>query len=308
MLLSGGLLALTLSTASASAAPLHATVGTLPPLSTSVGATIAGSPTELSLRSPLLDSAAQIESRSIGDDRLTSHRRSSGATTGSVRAQTASAEPTASDAPPASEAPAAEAASEAPAEEEPSIDLLRQRARMTRVHRPLGIATWSGLLVTEALGTIMAINQRTWFGPGNCSNVSPTGASGCIFGDWGASGLGTMHEVSAFVTLGLYTATGIYALAMPDPEHASAGNDPRARRLRIHKALAWVHLVGMVLQPILGIMAASPTAFGLSTTPSPGSTSSPAQDFSASLRTIHMGVGYVTFAALTGAMIDELLQ
>jgi hypothetical protein len=172
---------------------------------------------------------------------------------------------------------------------------------MTRVHRPLGIATWSALLGTEVLGTILVLNQHTLFGEGACAS-----ASGCIGGSWGAGGLSAIHEASAFVTLGLYTATGIYALAMPDPEHAAVGNDRRAVRLRIHKALAWVHLVGMVLQPILGIMAASPQAFGLSLNPGPSGTS-PAEDFSAAMRTIHLGVGYATFLALSGAMIDELI-
>lgn len=317
MLPTVGFLALTLLTPS-SADLVHPSIGTLPPLSTPV---IAG-PGNLALHSSFLDQAARVEQRVIEGDRLAQRRHHnasaspapataepSPAPAATAPAPTPPESPAPSEAPAASEAPASEApaaddssSSTPPEEEEPSIDLIRQREHMVRIHRPLGIATWGSLLVTEALGTVMAINDHTLFGKGACANLDAMGNPGCVFGDWGlpGGGLNALHEVGAFITLSFYTATGIFALGMPDPEHAAVGNDSRANRLRIHRTLAWVHLIGMVVQPILGVIAARPDFIGIA----------PAarDDFSADLRTIHLGVGYVTFAALTAAMIDELLQ
>jgi hypothetical protein len=157
------------------------------------------------------------------------------------------------------------------------------------------------MLVTEVAGTIYAMNTRTIFGDGFCSGPQPTGASSpCILGDFGGSSLLTFHNISAFITVGFYASAGVFALSMPDPEHASTGNDSRATRLRLHKALAWVHLIGMVLQPILGVISYDPGLLGIH--------DNHYGDVSRDLTMIHMGVGYVTFAALTIAMIDELIH
>jgi hypothetical protein len=172
--------------------------------------------------------------------------------------------------------------------EEPDLELLRHRARLTRVHRIMGISTLASLVVTEFLGTFLMLNRPTVFGDG-------TGCQ-CDLGLGGA--LTPLHELSAFITVGLYATTGIFALSMPDPEHASVGNDRRARTLRLHKALALVHLGGMILQPILGILSYSPSVFGIQ--------DNAHGDFGRDIRTIHAGVGYVTLAALATAMAVEL--
>lgn len=161
--------------------------------------------------------------------------------------------------------------------------LMHRRASLLRTHRAFGIAAWSSLVVTEALGTILAINRPTWFGDGACA--SDPSAFGC-----GSSLLGTLHEASSFLTTGLYTTAGILAIAAPDPDNASVGDDRAASTLRLHKALAWVHGAGMILMPILGIIGAR--------------VSNP--DVGRAFRTIHSGVGYATFAALSWSMYLEL--
>jgi hypothetical protein len=189
-----------------------------------------------------------------------------------------------------------EAPAGAAAEEEPDIELLRHRERLTRIHRTLGLTTFGALTVTTALGTIAAINQQTLFGAGECRAGGHP-----IFGlEFGCGTLTTVHKLSAFITVGLYASTGVFALAMPDPEHVTQGNDWRATRLRLHRAAAWVHLAGMILQPIVGIIAVNPGIVGVN--------GAGIQDFASTMRTIHLGVGYVTWAALGFGMTMELLQ
>lgn len=161
--------------------------------------------------------------------------------------------------------------------------VLRRRASLLRTHKVFGIAAWSSMLVTEVLGTILAINRPTLFGDGSCA--SDPNAFGC-----GSNLLGTLHQASSFLTVGLYTTAGILAIAAPDPDNASVGTDRASSTLRLHKTLAWVHGAGMLLMPILGIIGANITD----------------ADAGRAFRTVHTGVGYVTFAALSWAMYLEL--
>ena len=161
--------------------------------------------------------------------------------------------------------------------------VMHRRAALLRTHRAFGIAAWSSLVVTEALGTILAINRPTWFGDGACATDSS--AFGC-----GSSLMGTLHEASSFLTTGLYATAGILAIAAPDPDNAAVGDDRASSTLRLHKTLAWVHGAGMILMPILGIIGARVTD------PNVGR----------AFRTIHTGVGYATLVALSWSMYLEL--
>lgn len=177
-------------------------------------------------------------------------------------------------------------------------DVLRRRRQLLNAHRAFAIASWSSLLVTGVLGTISAINQDTWFGTGACASGRPDDA---ILGSYGCSGLRSLHLTFAFLTTGLYVTSGVLALAAPDPERASSGDDGAARRLRLHKALTWVHATGMILMPLLGILAASPEIVM-----GDGADGAAArQDFSRAMRSVHEVVGYTTFAALTTAAVVE---
>jgi hypothetical protein len=161
--------------------------------------------------------------------------------------------------------------------------VLRRRASILRTHRVFGIAAWGSMLVTEVLGTMLAINRPTWFGDGACA--SDPSAFGC-----GSGLLGALHLGSSFITTGLYTTAGILAIAAPDPDNASVGTDRASGTLRLHKTLAWVHGIGMILMPILGVVGSRITD----------------ADAGRAFRTVHTGVGYVTFAALSWAMYLEL--
>jgi hypothetical protein len=210
-------------------------------------------------------------------------------------AEPAPAEPAAAE--PAAAEPAGPASADGSADasaEEPSIELIQHRQQIVNMHRPLGIATVATLGATEVLGVIAAINQRTWFGPGECR----AGGNPILGFEFGCGGLSALHGVMAFATVSLYTTTGIYALSMPDPERAAEGDSRGAARLRIHKILAWIHAGGMIAMPVLGFLGANPATFGIQ---------DPRGDYAAAFRSVHELVGFTTFAALTGAMIVELI-
>lgn len=219
-------------------------------------------------------------------------------------AQPAPAEPAAAEPAPAEPAPAEPAAAEpagpagpegaAPGSEEPSIDLIEHRQRLVGMHRPLGIATFATLTVTEVLGLFASINQRTAFGPGECR----AGGSPILGFEFGCNGLSALHGVFAFASISLYATTGIYALSMPDPERAAEGDSRGATRLRIHKALAWVHAIGMVAMPVLGFLSANPNTFGIQDV---------SGNFASTMRSVHEVVGFATWGALGTAMVIELL-
>lgn len=171
--------------------------------------------------------------------------------------------------------------------------VFRQRGRVLRTHRAFGIAAWSTMLVTEALGTILLINQDTWFSRGACQS-NPN-----AFGCYQNSLITGMHLGFAFATTTLYTTAGVIAATAPDPEGASEGDDAAPRTLRRHKWLAWVHGAGMVLLPILGIVSTHPQIFGIND-------EAARADFTRATRSMHMIIGYSTFAALTWAGILEL--
>lgn len=178
--------------------------------------------------------------------------------------------------------------------DEPSVDLINHRQQMVSLHRPLGIATFATLTVTEVLGLFAAINQRTLIGPGECR----AGGNPILGAEFGCNGLSALHGVFSFATVTLYATTGIYALSMPDPERAAEGSSRGATRLRIHKALAWVHAIGMVAMPVLGFIAANPNAFGIQDVRG---------DYAAGFRTAHEFLGFVTWGALGAAMVVELV-
>ncbi len=171
--------------------------------------------------------------------------------------------------------------------------VLHRRGSLLRTHRAFAIAAWATMLVTEGLGTILAINQDTWFGRGNCAGDPSS------FGCRDTSLIEGLHETAAFITEGLYTTAGVLAVAAPDPEDASVGTGEAESTLRLHKLLAWIHGSGMIALPILGILSMTPQMFGV--------TGDAARaDFSRALRSIHTIVGYTTFAALTFSGYLEL--
>jgi hypothetical protein len=181
----------------------------------------------------------------------------------------------------------ADDASEAGAQDAPDDrrDELAQQARrrdkLRVYHRSMGITTWVSFASTMAIGTMRYANV-VGFGEPLCAegNTPILGRSyGC--GD----GLRIQHLVSASFTTASYISTRTLAALMPDPYDAAGGDSSAARRLRIHRALSWVHLAGMIAMPILG--------FATSATDDPHTRDT--------LATVHLVVGYSTFAAISGA-------
>lgn len=168
---------------------------------------------------------------------------------------------------------------------------MKTRAELSRIHRPLGIATYISMGVTLVLGGIQYYNHYGMFA-GRDDNPCVTGDA--IFGQGQCSGTPWLHLGSSFLTTGLYGATFAVSVLMPDPDDASAGDSEHAKTLRMHKLLRWVHFGGMVAQMLLGPIIANADAMGIDR----------ANDYGTlqAMSTVHMGIGLVTFGAMTWAM------
>jgi len=166
---------------------------------------------------------------------------------------------------------------------------MKRRAELTRIHRPLGIATWGAMTVTLILGGIQYHNLYGFFA-GQDSNPCVTGDA--IFGQSQCYGTPWPHMISALVTTALYSATFTVSLMLPDPDNSDEGDSEFAKTLRMHKLLRWVHFGGMLSQLLIGTIIAN-NMFGLDR----------ANDYGTlqALATVHMLTGIVTYGALTWA-------
>lgn len=181
---------------------------------------------------------------------------------------------------------AAPAGSDPAAESGEAPDVRLERFR--RWERALKWSTGGALVLTSTLGVIAAMNQPTAFGDGRCAEGDP------VLGTYGCDrGLSTLHGMSGILAVTLYTANGALALAIPGP----VGN-VSARERGWHRALTYVHLGGIVLQPILGIVSAFPQVVGVRD-------QLPSDPFPRNLRTIHVGLGVVTTAAYLATIALE---
>jgi hypothetical protein len=187
-------------------------------------------------------------------------------------------------------APAGPAGAAAPAlSDEEYASQLRTRNTLAKIHRGLGIATWVGMIATMTFGFIQyydlyggAFGSHT---DNPCVNGTATfGYQGCIGRPW-------PHTISSLTTSALYFSTFALSLFMPDPDGASEGDSDFARTMRTHKILRWIHFGGMIAQIALGLITANAL-----------DRSNP-DDFRTGqvLGGIHMGIGLVTFGALTWA-------
>lgn len=164
----------------------------------------------------------------------------------------------------------------------------RRAESLRRWERALKWSTAGALVVTTTLGTLAAINQPTAFGDGRCQTGHP------VLGTYGCDrGLSTLHGTSAVLSATLYTADGVLTLAIPGP----VGNVSDAAR-PWHRALTYVHLGGMVVQPILGLVSAFPQVIGVRNT-------APTDRFPRGMRTAHVILGYVTTAAFLTTLALE---
>jgi len=182
---------------------------------------------------------------------------------------------------------------EAEAEDEPEADAddeytaaLRRRNDIAALHRPFGIATWAAMTVTLAMGFVQYYNL---YGFGASQGDNPCAKGTAAFGQGQCSGTPWPHLIAGVTTTALYATTFTLSLMMPDPDDLSSGKGQFASRLRLHKTLRWVHFGGMVAQIILGAVIAN--------------VGDRANDYGTlqALATVHMGLGVVTYGALTWA-------
>jgi hypothetical protein len=104
---------------------------------------------------------------------------------------------------------------------------LDKRTHMLKIHQRLGLITLVPLLAT----------------------VISAGNAG---GKHGTSSGRNLHAALGVLTAGLYVTTASYAIRAP----SLPGTETRGP-IKVHKILAWVHGIGMILTPILGAMARS---------------------------------------------------
>jgi len=103
--------------------------------------------------------------------------------------------------------------------------LLDKRSHMLKLHQRYGLIALAPLLATVLTG-------------GGAKDSSTS------------SGSRNLHAALGLTSVTFYSLSAYYAIAAPKIE----GTEARGR-IRLHKALAWVHGAGMILTPILGALA-----------------------------------------------------
>jgi len=169
-------------------------------------------------------------------------------------------------------------------------ETLRERSSVASIHRPLGISTWAAMTGTLILGFIQYNNLYGFFAD---AADTPCVTGDAVFGQGQCYGTPWIHLTSAMVTTALYGATFVTSLLMPDPGDLEEGDSGFAGNLRMHKLLRWIHFGGMVAQIAMGFLVAQSDAFGIDR----------ANDYGTLqlLGTVHMGLGLVTWGALSWA-------
>lgn len=168
-------------------------------------------------------------------------------------------------------------------------DDVRRRAELGAVHRAFGIATWGAMTITTILGFIQYYNL---YGvAGTPRDATPCVTGNAVFGQDQCSGTPWPHLIAAMTTTALYTVTFSLSLLMPDPNDVGSGPGEFAERIRIHEALRWVHLVGMVAQTVIGLGIAN------------GWFGDRANNYGTLevLAGVHQAIGWTTWGVLTAA-------
>lgn len=101
-----------------------------------------------------------------------------------------------------------------------------------------------------------------------------------------------VHRALGYSTFGLYTLAASMAIGAPQGREETAAD---AGSVGVHKALAWVHGTGMMVMPWFGLATVK---YKQNKAADPGYA-----DTLQTLRTAHLAAGYVTWAALGGAML-----
>jgi hypothetical protein len=170
--------------------------------------------------------------------------------------------------------------------------LAEHRAALLRAHRTLQYTTAAALTLTAAGGLVALANQPTLFGEGRCAAGDP------IFGDYGCGGFSILHGMGGVLTTTSYVATMTVALSVPKLPDGRGGPPGPFDHGGFHRAATWVHVIGFAAMPVLGLTAAHPEVLGVAPEDS--------QQFSESLRTVHVGLGVLTASAFVTTMVIEI--
>ena len=111
--------------------------------------------------------------------------------------------------------------------------LLNKRTHMLKIHQTLGLITAIPMMATLITGPM----------------AKAKGRNGQVIKEPTAANLDT-HIALGGLTTGLYWTTAYFAIFAPRVPGVK-----KRGAIRVHEALAWVHAPGMILTPILGIMA-----------------------------------------------------
>jgi hypothetical protein len=140
---------------------------------------------------------------------------------------------------------------------------LDKRSHMLKIHQRLGLITTVPLLATVLSGS---------FAGGKATSSSGR----------------DLHAGLGGLTTGLYFATAYYSIFAPKVPGTQARGP-----IRLHKALAWIHGPGMILTPILGVMAFDQKSRG---------------ERVHGIASAHGAVGYVTAAAYGLAILSVSIK
>ena len=133
-------------------------------------------------------------------------------------------------------------------------EAIRRRRELADYHRAFGIATWASMAVTAVLGVIQLYDE---YGFLDGEGTTPCDRGGAVFGWCGERQFPWAHAIAGGVTTTLYSATFVLSLSMPDPLDVASSDTELGEDLRIHRALRWVHLAGMVVLLTLGAVSAN---------------------------------------------------
>lgn len=166
---------------------------------------------------------------------------------------------------------------------------LRQRRDIAMVHRAFGVATWLAMATTAVLGFIQFGDEYGFHGS---RPETACGQQTAVLQEF-CDGTPWPHAVAGITTAVLYFTTFGLSFAMPDPLDIEHQDSAWAGRVRAHRMLRWVHLGGMILQMLVGVVIANPSTFGIDRD----------ADFDTlqGLAGLHMGIGIATFGALSTA-------
>ena len=139
-------------------------------------------------------------------------------------------------------------------------EALAARSDIAGVHRIFGIATFVSMVATVWLGDLQYYDRYGIFA---AYDDTPCARGDAVL-DFCGGETPWPHAIAATVTMALYVTTAALYLAMPDlPSGVDEGESERAKKLRSHRTLRWIHGAGIVLQLLLGPFLANPEVFGL---------------------------------------------